>query len=218
MSILRSLPLRGALLLPSLVLATALATFGAAPAGAIQFTLDTEFDTGFVGPHATVDVTESAGGLDFVVSLAGTDLGPDADLHEFYFNLAGDPTNVTLSSSQVVQTAFSLDADPPVTGGAGASFDYGVNFGDGAGPPGNGVLTTASFRITADQPLTLASLQVLSQTNGGILAHAALHVQGTSLLTGASSETVGGVIPEPGTLLLLGTGFAGLAIQGRRRS
>ena len=202
-----------------LLLLAALApiAMAATPAEALTFTLDTEFDTGLVGPHATVDVTESGGGLDFVVSLAGTDLGAGADLHEFYFNLAGDPTNVTLSSSQVVNTAFSLDVDPPVAGGAGSSFEYGVNFGNGAGPPGNGVLTTASFRITADQPLTLADLEVLSQTSGGILAHAALHVQGTSLVTGADSETVGGVIPEPGAVLLLGTGFAGLALMGRRR-
>lgn len=207
--------LRGAVLASSFALA-ALAAFSAAPAQAIQFTLDHEFDTGLVGPHATVDVTESGGGLDFTLSLAGSDLGAGADMHIFYFNLAGDPTNVTLSSTQVVNTPFTLDLSPPVAGGAGASFEYGVNLGNGAGPPGNGVLKTASFRITADQPLTLADLEVLSQTSQGILAHAALHVQGTSLIAGASSETVGGVIPEPGTLLLLGAGLAGLAATSRR--
>jgi hypothetical protein len=194
----------------------ALALFAAAPAQALQFTLDHEFDTGLVGPHATVNVTESGGGLDFVVSLAGSDLGANADLHIFYFNLAGDPTNVDVTTVSVVNTDFTIDEDPPVAGGAGSSFEYGVSFGNGAGPPGNGVLKEASFRITADQPLTLADLQVLSQTNQGILAHAALHVQGTSLIDGSTSETVGGVIPEPGTLLLLGAGLAGLAATSRR--
>jgi len=207
-------PLRG-LLISSFALA-ALVAFAAAPAQALQFTLDHEFDAGLIGPHATVDVTESGGGLDFVVSLAGTDLGAGADLHIFYFNLAGDPTNVELTPGQVVATPFTLAIDPTVAGGAGSSFEYGVELGSGGGPSGNGVLKTASFRITADQPLTLASLAVLSQTNQGILANAALHVQGTSLVTSTDSETVGGVIPEPGTLLLLGSGLAGLAATGRR--
>lgn len=188
----------------------------AAPASALTFTLDTEFDAGLVGPHATVTVTESGGGLDFEVSLAGSDLGPGADLHVLYFNLAGDPTNVTLSSSQVVNTDFTLASNPPVAGGAGASFEYGVSFGNGAGPPGNGVLKTATFRITADQALTIGSLAVPSQTSQGIVANVALHVQGTSLVAGSTSETVGGVVPEPGTLLLVGVGLAGLAARGRR--
>jgi hypothetical protein len=186
------------------------------PASALTFTLDTEFDAGLVGPFATVIVTESGGGLDFEVSLAGGTLGPGADLHILYFNLAGDPTNVTLSSSQVVDTPFTLAVDPPVAGGAGSSFDYAVGFGNGAGPPGNGVLQTATFRITADQALTLDSLASLSQTSQGLLANVALHVQGTSLVSGSTSETVGGVIPEPGTLALVGVGLAGLCLRGRR--
>jgi hypothetical protein len=201
---------------PSSLFAGLLALGLAAPAGALTFSLDTEFDAGVVGPHATVSVTESGGGLDFEVSLAGSDLGAGADLHVLYFNLAGDPENVTLSSSQVVTTAFSLAVDPSVTGGAGSSFGYGVSFGNGAGAPGNGVLKTATFRITADDPLTIGSLLVASQTSQGIVANVALHVQGTSLVSGATSETVGGVVPEPGTMLLMSAGLTGLAARGRR--
>jgi hypothetical protein len=213
---LRPSSLRSALL-PSLAL-LGFAAFAASPAQAILFTLDTEFDAGLTGNFATVEVTESGGGLDFIVSLAGSELGPNADLHEFYFNLAGDPTNVTLTTVSVVNTAFTLQLDPPVAGGAGSSFEYGVNFGNGAGPPGNGVLKEARFRIEADQPLSLSDLEVLSQTAQGIQVHAALHVQGTSLVSGSDSETVGGTIPapEPGALGLLGGGLLALAV--RRRS
>lgn len=202
--------------IPGFLLSLGFLMLGAAPASALQFTLDKEFDAGTAGPHATVDVTESAGGLDFVVSLAGTDLGAGSDLHRFYFNLAGDPTNVTLTTVSAVANAFTLEVDPAVAGGAGSSFEYGAGFGNGAGPPGNGVLKTASFRITADQALTIDDLLVLSQTSQGILAHAALHVQGTSFVPGTDSETVGGTVPEPGTLLLLGPGLAGLALARRR--
>jgi hypothetical protein len=206
------LPLRSRSLLLAAIGALAIQ---AAPASALSITLNVEFDDGTIGPHATVTITESGGGLDFEVSLAGTDLGAGSDLHEFYFNLAGDPANIQLTSSQVVNTPFALLSEPSVAGGAGSSFEYGVDFGDGGGPPGNGVLKSASFRVTADQPLTLASLAPLSETSAGIEVHFALHVQGTSAPF-STSETVGGVIPEPGTLLLLGAGLAGLAATGRR--
>jgi hypothetical protein len=193
------LPLRSRSLLLAAIGALAIQ---AAPASALSITLNVEFDDGTIGPHATVTITES-------------DLGAGSDLHEFYFNLAGDPANIQLTSSQVVNTPFALLSEPSVAGGAGSSFEYGVDFGDGGGPPGNGVLKSASFRVTADQPLTLASLAPLSETSAGIEVHFALHVQGTSAPF-STSETVGGVIPEPGTLLLLGAGLAGLAATGRR--
>ncbi|RIL07468.1 MAG: hypothetical protein DCC71_02790 [Proteobacteria bacterium] len=197
--------------------ALAAIAFAAAPAGALTIPLNVEFDDGTVGPHATLTVEESGGGLDFTLSLAGTDLGPNADLHEFYFNIAGDPGALQLETVSAVATPFELSTDPAVAGGAGAAFDYGVNLGEGAGPPGNGVLQSASFRITADDPLTLASLSPLSATSQGIQVNFALHVQGTSAPF-ATSETVGGVIPEPGTLLLLAAGLSGLALHGRRSS
>ncbi len=181
----------------------------AAPAYAVDIPLNVEFDTGASGNFATLSVTESAGDLLFSLSLAGTVLGASADLHEFYFNLDGTPTGVTIFDTNAPTTPYSLTANPSVAGGAGSSFDWGVNFGDGAGGPGNGTLQLATFTLSADQDLTIDSLNVLSSTSAGLDINFGLHVQGTS--TPEGSETVGGVIPEPCTLALLASSFALLA-------
>jgi hypothetical protein len=198
----------------ALVLAGSVAA--TSPAGALTITLDKEFDAGTVGNHATVTITENAGALDFIVSLAGTDLGSGSDLHEFYFNLVGSPTGIAISNTNAPSTPYVLSLNPPVAGGAGSSFEYGVSFGNGAGPSGNDVLKLASFTISADQPLTIASLLQTSATSQNILVNLALHVQGTSFVGGSTSETVGGTVPEPSTALLLTAGLLGLARAGRR--
>ncbi len=201
----------------SMVLTLTAALAAAAPAGALTIQLNTEFDAGTVGNHLTLTVNENAGDLDFVLSLAGTDLGAGSDLHEFYFNLVGAPTNLLISNTNAPNTAYALSANPSVAGGAGSSFEYGVSFGNGAGAPGNGVLKTASFRISADQALTIASLAQTSSTSSGIVVNFAAHLQGTSFVAGVTSETVGGVVPEPSTALLLTAGLLGLARAGRTR-
>ena len=189
----------------------------ATPAFAIDVPLNIEFDTGAIGNYAILTVNESGGDLDFALSLAGTVLGPASDLHELYFNLAGAPTGVTIFDTNAPVTPYALTADPSVAGGAGASFGWGVNFGNGAGDPGNGALKLATFTLSADQDLTLDSLDVLSSTSGGIEINFAVHVQGTD--TDPGSETVGGSLPEPGTLVLLSSGLAALALlRGRARA
>ena len=174
-----------------------------------------EFDDGLVGTYGTVDVTESGGQLGFAITLDPS-LGAGRDLHELYFNLADGFTGVAISSTDTVTTEYTLAANPPVAGGAGSSFDFGVNFGNGAGPPGNGQLVTATFVLSANEALSIADLQILSSTSQGIEAIFAVHVQGTSLVSGSDSETVG-AIPEPTTAALLAAGLSGLAAFGRRR-
>jgi hypothetical protein len=189
---------------------------GAAPAAAVSFPLNIEFDGPTPGTFGTVEVTESGGDLDFAIAL-NVSLGANRDLQEFYFNLTEGLTGVAISSTDVVNTAYTLDDDPPVQGGAGSAFDWGVNFGNGAGPPGNGMLQTASFTLSADQALSIADLLIASSAKGDTIdIYLAAHVQGTGL-TGEDSETVGSLVPEPATLALLLGGLAGLGAAGTRR-
>jgi len=197
-------------------LGVALAAWGVpGVAAAVSFDLDVEFDTGMVGSYARVNVEEVAGDLDFSIQLNDS-LGSAADLHEFYFNLVGFFTGVMITDDDSPRFAYRLSSDPSVAGGAGAGFDYGVNFGNGAGWRGNGVLPMASFRLSADQPLSIAALLESSFSSGGtIQSQFAAHVQGTALLPGSSSETVGGLVPEPASGALLALGVVALATRRR---
>lgn len=199
----------------SLAAAAAFALLSAGSAHALSFALDVEFDDGTIGSFGTVDVTETGGDLLFEITLDAS-LGAGRDLHELYFNLAGDPTGLSISTTDAPATPYTLLTSPAVAGGAGSSFEFGVNFGNGAGPPGNGVLQTASFLLSATDPLSTDDLLVSSSTAQGIEVFLAAHVQGTSLVPGVDSETVGSQVPEPGTLGLMLVGLAGLARFGRR--
>jgi len=185
----------------------------ATQAAALSFVLNSEFDGDLIDDvYATVTVTQNGDDLDFSVMLNGL-LGPGEDAHELYFNLLGTFTSLSITSSDVVERAYRLLTNPSVVGGAGSSFDFGVNFGNGGGPPGNGVLELATFTLSADQALSPLDLREGSFTSGGIEAQMALHIQGTN--TPPESETVGGGAPEPSTVLLLAGGLVGLALRGR---
>jgi hypothetical protein len=105
-----------------------------------------------------------------------------------------------------------IGPNPPVAGGAGASFDWGVNFGNGAGP--SGPLQTANFILSASEALSIEDLLEFSDPNSTPPVIFAVHFQGTN--TPGGSETIGAV-PEPATMLLLGSGLIGFAVGGRKK-
>ncbi len=178
--------------------------------------------------YGTVTLTQNGNGVDFsIVAKSAALLG--GDIHEFYFNLPELIGANTLSISNsggvsdhsISSNAFTLlGENPSVVGGAGASFDAGVNFGNGGGPPGNGMLTTATFTLSAPGGLTVADfLSETSSSSSSPDVHLAVHFQSADVF-GAGSETIGGsaAIPEPATGLVLGLGLlAGWAGLSRRR-
>ncbi len=195
-------------------------------AAAVGIVLPIEIELGpqRTGPFGTVGIEEIAGGdLEFTITL-GPVLGARADLHEFYFNLTSgfDADGLAISGSRCdggsCDSPFDLGAGRSVRGGAGARFDFSVNFGQGAGRNGNGTLQVARFVLGADDALTLEDvLAEASSTGRGLETIFAAHVTGSGAGRGSASATIGvtpSAVPEPGTALLFAVGLAGLALGG----
>jgi hypothetical protein len=187
-----------------------------ASASAFTFDLIYEFDAALpVQSYGTVDVTQINSDLDFVITADLSTLGSNADINELYFNLINGFTGLSLINTNAPNVEYEIiGPNPPVAGGAGAEFDWGVDFGQGGGPPGNGILQFATFTLTADQPLMVSDLFELSNPNNTPPVNLAVHFQGTD--TPGGSETVGAVVPIPATAWLLGAGLLGLvALKGK---
>jgi hypothetical protein len=191
-------------------------------AGAVTIDLKYEFDgVEPIQTYATVDITQNVNGedLDFSINYIGN-LGPDADISKFYFNLTTPPdpvTNLAITSDNAPNSGYTvIGPDPSVAGGAGSSFDWGVDLGNGGGSSGNGILQFATFTLSADQAISVADLFEASFPNNTVPVNVAVHFQSTA--TSPGSETIGGVVPIPAALWLFGSGLLGLVGVARTRS
>ena len=176
--------------------------------------------------YGTVDITQNQNGsdIDIAIDYAPDTLGTNADIHELYFNLTRDVTGLSITADNAPHKPYTLEYAPSVAGGAGASFDWGVNFGNGGGPPGNGTLQSASFTLSADKELSVSDFFDLSYPNDTMPVNVAVHFQSTadtsyfrSAATASGSETIGGVVPVPPAVWLFGSGLLCLIGIARRK-
>ena len=179
-------------------------------ASASTFNLLYEFDGALpVQSYGAVDVMQNNGDLEFVVTADTSTLGSNADIHVLYFNLINDFPGLNISTSNAPTTEYEIiGPSPSVRGGAGAAFEWGVDFGPGGGSKGNGTLQLATFTLSADQPLMVSDLLEFSDPNNTPPVILAIHFQNT--YTPYDSETVGATVPIPAAAWLLGTGLIGL--------
>jgi hypothetical protein len=193
----------------------------AAPGDIINLVHEFDGDSDGVTSFGMIELFQTGSGVDFKIT-ANTDSLLGGDIHELYLNLpdAIDINSLVISNSWGISNRtindFKIIVSPPIIGGAGSSFDMGINFGNGGGPPGNGVLTTASFSLTStDQLLVGDFLFETSTPNNVPPVFAAVHFQDADVF-GNGSETVGGTVsmPEPTSMYLLG--LAGLLLLFRR--
>ncbi|MBB6429623.1 PEP-CTERM sorting domain-containing protein [Algisphaera agarilytica] len=184
-----------------------------------------EFDGNSPGgttSFGTVMLVQNGGLVDVTITANTANLS-GGDIHEFYFNLPDtiNANDLVLSNSggtsdRPIGTFTLLGPNPSIAGGGGASFDTGVSFGNGGGPPGNGILTAATFSLTVAGGLLVGDLvPELSTPNNTPPVHLAVHFQDTDIF-GADSETVGGMVPEPSSVALLALGLGGLAVRSHR--
>jgi len=194
----------------------------ATPAQAVTFDLTSCHvsggDCGAQTSFGTVTLTQNGANVDFVVSLAGGNRfvqTGSADQQLFKFNGAASAGNIINEA-----TANPLNAVPGGLQGFAGAFNQPVtgNFGFGiacATDPCNGgstpVFTGLTFTVTN---ATIAQLTVPNNLNNLFVADVLIASNGQ---TGPVDVTGPGVVPEPTTLLMVGTALVGLGAGWRRR-
>ena len=184
----------------------------------VELIYEFDGDSDGITSFGTIEFNQSGSWVDIEI-IANTVNLSGGDIHELYFNLpdAVDINTLLISNSggisnQTINAFTTLGVNPSVAGGSGSSFDAGISFGNGGGPPGNGSLTTASFSLTAAGGLQVSDLLTETSISSNVPpVFVAVHFQSANVF-GNGSETVGGgpsagpAVPEPGSMAFLGIG------------
>ena len=169
------------------------------------------FGPGQFGSTATVSNYTLVGNT-FTFTLTNT--SSTGSITAVGFNLPGDRGTYTLATTS--DSDFKLANDVKAQAGGqqfASTYDFalltGKNFGGGSVAEGIGANQSGTFTITGD----------FSGLTADQIAHLiALRFQGIGARD--DSEVIGpnpGAIPEPMTMLLFGTGLAGVAARARKR-
>lgn len=198
-----------------LVLALGIVTAGfvlaGTPAEALTFNITSDHCTGTCGtaPFGTVDVIQNGANVGITVTLAAgityAQTGA-ADFQVFKFNGTGVALGDIVVGAHVPALAAATGA---FNGDGTGNFTFGINCPScGNGPSGFG--GAISFTVVN---ATIADVTA-GNNLGNIFVADILGLNGNTGPVDVSTPPVG--VPEPGTLLLLGTGLAALGGRARR--